>query len=69
MAGGAPEATPEDFTPPPPAVGPRIGGLRCPVIIGLTILAAAATVFFGIIPGPLVEFVEGAGESITNALG
>ena len=46
----------------------RIGGIRCPVIIGLTILAAAATVFFGIIPSPLVDFVSGAGDSIVAGL-
>src|SRR5688500_12545630 len=67
MAGGSPEATAEDFADPP-RVPVRIGGLRCPVIIGLTVLAAAATVFFGVIPAPLVDFVSGAGESITAGL-
>ncbi len=46
-----------------------LGGHRCPVIIGLTIAAAAAVVFFGIIPAPLVDFVSGAGEAITASLG
>ena len=67
MAGGSPEAVPADFEPASDR-GARIGGLRCPVIIGLTIAAAAATVFFGIIPSPLVDFVSGAGESITASL-
>ena len=35
------------------------------MIIGLTILAAAATIFFGVIPSPLVEFTEAAGESLS----
>ena len=39
------------------------------MIIGLTIAAAAGTVFFGIIPSPLVDFVSGAGESIYAGLG
>jgi NADH-quinone oxidoreductase subunit N len=56
MSGGSPELD-------------GIGGVRCRVIIGLTLLAAAASVFFGIIPAPLVDFVQGAGESITASLG
>ena len=71
MAGGSPEATAEDFEAlgRRPGVSGRIGGIHCPVIIGLTIAAAAGTVFFGIIPSPLVDFVSGAGESITAGLG
>jgi len=60
IAGGSPEAD---------ALASGIGGVRCPVIIGLTIAAAIATIFFGIIPSPLVDFVSGAGEAITTALG
>jgi NADH-quinone oxidoreductase subunit N len=72
MAGGSPAAASEDFRDAT-GVGPdghrsRIGGIRCPVIIGLTLLAAAATVFFGVIPSPLVDFVSGAGESITAGI-
>jgi NADH-quinone oxidoreductase subunit N len=72
MAGGSHEA---DVVRPFPAdagdgsLRGRIGGVRCPVIIGLTVLAAGATVFFGVIPSPLVDFVAGAGESITDMLG
>jgi NADH-quinone oxidoreductase subunit N len=71
IAGGSAAADAADFAgasgvEPPP--GSRIGGLRCPVIIGLTLVAAAATVFFGVIPAPLVDFVSGAGESITTSL-
>ncbi len=69
MAGGSPEAGADDFAGTQVVRGEsRIGGIRCPVIIGLTILAAAATVFFGIIPSPLVDFVSGAGDSIIAGL-
>lgn len=54
MAGGSPELD---------------GAMRSRTIVGLAIVAAAASVFFGIIPSPLVDFVAGAGESITSSLG
>jgi hypothetical protein len=34
------------------------------VIIGLTLLATAASVFFGVIPSPLVDFAAQAGAAI-----
>jgi NADH-quinone oxidoreductase subunit N len=73
MAGGSPEAgeaedPPSPPPPPEPPIDRSVGGIHCPVIIGLTIIAAAATVFFGIIPAPLVDFVSGAGESISAAI-
>jgi hypothetical protein len=43
-----------------------VSGGRCPVIIGLTLLAAAATVFFGVIPSPLVDWANQAGEAIAS---
>jgi NADH-quinone oxidoreductase subunit N len=45
-----------------------ITGARCRVIIGLTLIAAAATVFFGVIPSPLVDWAASAGESIAALL-
>jgi NADH-quinone oxidoreductase subunit N len=45
-----------------------VTGSRCKVIIGLTLLAAAATVFFGVIPSPLVDWAANAGESIASAI-
>jgi NADH-quinone oxidoreductase subunit N len=57
MAGGSQEAD------------AQVTGARCPAIIGLTLLCAAATVFFGFIPDPLVDFAESAGESIGSLLG
>jgi len=44
-------------------------GSRCPLIIALTLLAAAASVFFGVIPTPLVEWAEGAGAAIAAGAG
>jgi NADH-quinone oxidoreductase subunit N len=43
-------------------------GARCRVIIGLTLLAAAATVFFGVIPSPLVDWAENAGDAIATLI-
>jgi NADH-quinone oxidoreductase subunit N len=56
IAGGSPEA---DAT---------VTGVRCRVIITLTMAAAAATVFFGVIPSPLVDWAANAGEAIAALL-
>jgi NADH-quinone oxidoreductase subunit N len=53
MAGASPEADPID-----PKAGTR------PYVVGPALLAAAAVVFFGIIPQPLVEFAKHAGASL-----
>ncbi|HEU5141891.1 MAG TPA: NADH-quinone oxidoreductase subunit N [Solirubrobacterales bacterium] len=53
IAGASPEADPID---------PEAG--RRPYLVVPAALAAAATVFFGIIPQPLVEFAERAGSSL-----
>ena len=45
----------------------RVTGARCTVIIGLALLAAAATVFFGVIPSPLVDWANHAGAAIALA--
>jgi NADH-quinone oxidoreductase subunit N len=55
IAGAAPEADPVD-----PAAGRR------PYLVGPALLAAAATVFFGVIPQPLVRFAEHAGSSVIH---
>src|SRR5690606_24750015 len=72
MAGGSPEAAPENVetataAAPDEQRGPLLGGVRCPVIIGLTVLMAAATVFFGVLPSPLVDFVSSAGDALATA--
>jgi NADH-quinone oxidoreductase subunit N len=56
IAGGSQEA---DATPT---------GSRCRVIVGLTLLATAASIFFGVIPSPLVDFAEHAGAAIGSLL-
>jgi NADH-quinone oxidoreductase subunit N len=53
IAGAAPEADPID-----PEAGRRL------YLVGPALLAAAATVFFGIIPQPLVDFAAHAGASL-----
>jgi NADH-quinone oxidoreductase subunit N len=53
IAGASPEADPVD-----PEAGRRW------YIVGPAILAAAATVFFGVIPQPLVEFASHAGAAL-----
>jgi NADH-quinone oxidoreductase subunit N len=53
IAGASPEADPVD-----PEAGRRW------YLVGPALLAAAATVFFGIVPQPLVEFAEHAGASL-----
>jgi len=53
IAGAAPEADPVD-----PAAGGR------PHLLVPAVLAAAATVFFGVLPQPLVDFAERAASSL-----
>ena len=53
IAGASPEADPVD-----PEAGRRW------YLVGPALLAAAATVFFGVIPQPLVEFAERAGAAL-----
>ena len=57
MAGASPEADPID-----PEAGSR------PYIVAPALLAAAAVVFFGIVPQPLVDFAQHAGASIVQFL-
>jgi len=53
IAGASPESDPID-----PEAGRRI------YLVGPALLAAAATVFFGVIPQPLVDFAQQAGASL-----
>jgi NADH-quinone oxidoreductase subunit N len=53
IAGASPEADPID-----PEAGRRI------YLVASALLAAAATIFFGVIPEPLVKFAEHAGASL-----
>jgi hypothetical protein len=63
MAGGSPEADheAEGATAPPK-------GTRCMAIIVPCILCAGATIFFGVIPTPLVNWASHAGASIAPFL-
>jgi NADH-quinone oxidoreductase subunit N len=69
IAGGSPEADADEIPlasdegqPGPPR------GTRCRTIIALTALAAAATVFFGVIPSPLVDWASHAGDALASFL-
>ena len=57
IAGASPEADPID-----PDAGRRL------YLVGPALLAAAAVIFFGIVPQPLVDFAEHAGASLANFL-
>ncbi len=59
MAGGSPEATSESSAK---------GAGNCLLIVGAGVLCAAATVFFGVIPSPLVDWASAAGESLNTFL-
>ena len=43
-------------------------GARCRVILGLTFVVTAATIFFGFIPSPLVDWANQAGASIASLI-
>jgi len=72
MAGGAPDA--DAVGEEPPGRWPPLGrsghplGTRCPSILGLTVLAAGATVFFGVIPSPLVDWASNAGQALSGVI-
>jgi NADH-quinone oxidoreductase subunit N len=63
MAGGSPEADDEAEG----ATGPP-KGTRCLAIIVPCILCASATIFFGVIPTPLVDWANHAGASLAPFL-
>ena len=75
IAGAAPEAAaspgPAQRREPARGVALRGGpsGGRCMLLLAATVLAAAATVVFGVIPTPLVDFATNAGASIAGLLG
>jgi NADH-quinone oxidoreductase subunit N len=68
IAGGSPEADAAALgTPEVPGRDPHgdPSGGRCPVVMVPTALAAAATIFFGVIPSPLVDWASAAGEALS----
>ena len=74
IAGAAPEA---DGAEPPPGRAGTAGrtpagtpsGGRCALLLGAIVLTSAATVVFGIVPSPLIDFSIHAGEAIAGMLG
>jgi NADH-quinone oxidoreductase subunit N len=69
IAGGSPDADAQDFDQAAGDGAPSApAGTRCRTIIALTALAAAATVFFGVIPSPLVDWAANAGEALASSL-
>jgi NADH-quinone oxidoreductase subunit N len=67
IAGGSTEA---DADPAAVAASARLAGgtrrLIQPEVIGLAVVCAAATVFFGIYPSPLLDVARDAGAAFTN---
>jgi NADH-quinone oxidoreductase subunit N len=67
IAGGSAEA---DSDPGAVAASERVvvGGRRLiqPEVVGLGVLCAAASVFFGVYPSPLLELAENAAAALTN---
>jgi NADH-quinone oxidoreductase subunit N len=63
MAGGSQEADAQAGAMPAGA------GVRCRAIIACACLAAAATIVFGIVPSPLVDWASAAGEALSGLLG
>ena len=54
------------------AARPRGGaaaGRRCLAILVLAAVAAAATIFFGVIPSPLVDWASHAGDALASLIG
>jgi NADH-quinone oxidoreductase subunit N len=62
MAGGSPEADPPDD--PPGATLSAPPGTRCLAILIPAAALAAATIFFGVIPSPLVDWASNAGQAL-----
>jgi NADH-quinone oxidoreductase subunit N len=69
IAGASPDAPAGADAPAagPPAAEPHRG--PCILILAIAVLCAAATVFFGVIPSPLVDWASSAGESLAGFLG
>ena len=65
MAGGSPEADDDNARTPTPAGAPT----RCLAILVPTALAAAATIVFGIVPSPLVDWASNAGQALAPFIG
>jgi len=74
IAGAAPEA--DAGEPLPSRTGTRgrtpagtPSGGRCLLLLGVIMIAAAATIVFGIVPSPLIDFSIHAGEGLASMVG
>jgi NADH-quinone oxidoreductase subunit N len=66
MAGGSPEA---DWPGPPPVTSTAAPpGTRCLAILVPAAALAGATIFFGVIPSPLVDWASNAGQALAPFL-
>jgi NADH-quinone oxidoreductase subunit N len=66
IAGGAPDADSTAATRFDAGAPPR--RVRCPAILVPTVIAAGATIFFGVIPSPLVDWASNAGQALAPFL-
>ncbi len=73
MAGGSPQA--DDPGAPPPvaladtaAAAPAPPGTRCLAILVPMAVLAAATIFFGVVPSPLVDWASNAGQALAGSI-
>ena len=66
MAGGSPEADPPDDLPGDTLSAPP--GTRCLAILIPAAALAAATIFFGVIPSPLVDWASNAGQALAASI-
>lgn len=69
IAGGSPDSDPRRAVAPGRTPAGTPSGGRCALVVGAIVLAAAATVFFGVIPNPLVDFASHAGELVGSLPG
>jgi NADH-quinone oxidoreductase subunit N len=70
IAGGSPEAD-EELEPPSASAGPTgfsaaMGTMPHPEVALVAVVFAAASIFFGIIPGPLFDLAAHAGSSLAG---
>jgi NADH-quinone oxidoreductase subunit N len=66
MAGGSPEADGLLAASGETVTAPK--GTRCIVILASAAIAAGATIFFGILPSPLVDWASNAGQALAPFL-
>jgi len=64
IAGGAPEA--DELAEATEVYGRRVGAQ--PEVVSVAVVCAAATVFFGVYPSPLLDVARDAGNALTNLL-